>query len=129
MPTINKPEKKKKTYERKETDMRKLRQQAYQTTEWRRLRDVYMRQHPVCEECLNQGKVTPATDIHHLISPFQHGEINYKLLYDYDNLMALCKECHGNLHAAQQGHVSPEEVLKQLDDLFNENISDEDLEK
>lgn len=129
MPTINRPEKKKKTYERKETDMRKLRQQAYQNPTWRKLRDTYLRNHPICEECLNKGKVTPATDIHHLVSPFRHGEVNYNLLLDYDNLMALCKECHGNIHAAQQGHVSPEEVLKQLDDLFNENISDEDLEK
>lgn len=129
MPQINKPEKKKKTFERKETDMRKLRQQAYQNTAWRKLRDTYMHQHPICEECLKQGKITPATDVHHIRSPFQHGEINYNLLLDYDNLMALCKDCHGNIHAAQQGHVSPEEVIRQLDDLFNENIKDEDLEK
>lgn len=32
-------------------------------------------------------------------------------------------------HFVQQGHISPEEVLKQLDDLFNEEIKDEDLEK
>ena len=50
------------------------------------------------------------------------------LLLNYNTLAALCKECHGNRHAAEQGHISPEEVLKQLDDLFNENIKDEDLE-
>lgn len=45
--------------------------------------------------------------------------------------------CHGKrphaygykFHFVQQGHISPEEVLKQLDDLFNEEIKDEDLEK
>lgn len=128
MPQINKPEKKPRP-ERKETDMRKLRQQAYQNTAWRKLRDTYMHQHPICQECLKQGKITPATDVHHIKSPFQHGEINYNLLLDYDNLMALCKDCHGNIHAAQQGHVSPEEVIRQLDDLFNQDIKDEDLEK
>ena len=128
MPQINKPERKPRP-ERKETDMRKLRQQAYQNPTWRKLRDTYIHKHPICEECLKQGKVTPATDVHHMISPFQHGEIKYNLLLDYDNLMALCKDCHGKLHAAQQGHISPEEVIRQLDDLFNDNIKDEDLEQ
>lgn len=44
--------------------------------------------------------------------------------------------CHGKrpqaygykFHFAQQGHVSPEEVLKQLDALFDNDISDKDIE-
>jgi 5-methylcytosine-specific restriction protein A len=105
-----------------------LRQTAYQNTAWRKERDNYLREHPLCEKCLEKGKITPAQDIHHKKSPFKNGEINWNLLYDVNNLMALCKECHGNIHAAQQGHISAEEVLKQLDDLFNENIKDEDFE-
>lgn len=125
-PTVNKLERKKKTYERKETDMRKLRQAAYQNTQWRKLRDTYIHEHPICEECLKKGKVTPATDVHHKISPFKGGEINYATLLDYDNLMALCRECHGEIHASQQGHVSPEKIIEQLDRLFDESIPDED---
>lgn len=129
MPTIVKLQKKQKTSSgRTETDIRKLRQTAYQNTAWRKERDNYLREHPLCEKCLEKGKITPAQDIHHKKSPFKNGEINWNLLYDVNNLMALCKECHGNIHAAQQGHISAEEVLKQLDDLFNENIKDEDLE-
>lgn len=128
MPTINKLQRKKKSSERNDTDMRKLRQEAYQNTAWRKMRDTYLVSHPICERCLEKGKVTPATDIHHKRSPFKKGEINWTLLLDYDNLMSLCKECHGELHANQQGHMTAEEVLKQLDDLFNENISDEELE-
>lgn len=109
--------------------MRKLRQQAYQNTAWRKLRDTYMHQHPICEKCLKQGKITPATDVHHIRSPFQHGEINYNLLLDYDNLMALCKDCHGNIHAAQQGHISPEDVIRQLDELFDDNKPDSYFEQ
>ena len=125
MPQINKPEKKPRP-ERKETDMRKLRRIAYNDTRWRKERDTFLKEHPLCDDCLAKGKITPATDVHHIRSPFQHGEINYNLLLDYDNLMALCKDCHGNLHAAQQGHISPEEVIRQLDRLFDENIPDED---
>jgi 5-methylcytosine-specific restriction protein A len=75
MPTINTLPKKPKV-ERQDTDMRNLRQKAYQNTKWRKMRDTYMHEHPLCEECLKQGKVTPAEDIHHRRSPFQKGEVN-----------------------------------------------------
>lgn len=128
MPYINKLEKKKTSSERKETDMRELRRKAYNNTAWRKLRDLYMHEHPICEECLKKGKITAAEDVHHKRSPFRKGEINYSLLMDFSNLESVCKECHGEIHAAQQGHISPEEILKQLDALFDENIKDEDLE-
>lgn len=121
MPTINKIQRKPRTsYERTDTDMRKLRAQAYNNTAWRKMRDTYMKEHPTCEECLKKGKVTPAEDIHHRKSPFRGGEVNYGLLLDYDNLMALCKDCHGEIHAKQQGHISPEEIIKMLDELFED---------
>lgn len=128
MPWINKIEKKKTSSERNDTDMRKLRQAAYQNTAWRKMRETYLKEHPLCEDCLAKGKVTPATDVHHLTSPFKKGEVNYNLLLNYGNLAALCKECHGNRHAAEQGHISAEEVLRQLDALFDDSISDEELE-
>jgi predicted HNH restriction endonuclease len=87
-----------------------------------------MHEHPICEECLKKGKVTAAQDVHHKKSPFKDGEINWNLLLDYDNLMSVCKDCHGKIHAAQQGHVSPEEIIAQLDALFDENIPDSDFE-
>ncbi len=130
MPKINKLERKKKSQApRKETDMRKLRQKAYRNTTWRKTRDTYMKSHPICEECLKKGKVTPATDVHHLQSPFKGGDINYTLLFDYENLESLCKDCHGEIHAAQQGHISPEEVIRQLDELFDENKPDSEFEE
>lgn len=128
MPTIVKLQKKQKTSSgRTETDIRKLRQKAYQNTAWRKERDNFLREHPLCEKCLEKGKITPAQDVHHKKSPFKNGEINWNLLYDVNNLMSLCKECHGNIHAAQQGHISPEEVLRQLEDLFDENKPDSDF--
>lgn len=127
MPTINKQEKKSRPTERKETDMRKLRQKAYQNKEWRKLREVYMHEHPLCDECLKKGKVTPATDVHHKKSPFKGGEVNYNLLLDYDNLESVCKDCHGAIHANQQGHITPEQQLELLDWIFNGlQDSDED---
>ena len=126
MPRINKLERKKKSQApRKETDMRKLRQKAYQNRHWRKLRDTYLKEHPICEECLKHGKVTPAEDVHHIKSPFRGGEINYNMLLDYHNLESVCKDCHGEIHAAQQRHQSPEKILQALDELFQELYGDD----
>lgn len=128
MPQINKLERKKKRVSstRNETDMRKIRQKAYQNKHWRKMRDTYLKEHPICEECLKHGKVTPADDVHHIKSPFRGGEVNYNLLLDYHNLESVCKDCHGEIHAQQQGHISPEKVLEALDELFKEFYEDED---
>lgn len=129
MPWINKPQKKQAPSSAKtETEMRKLRQVAYQNTAWRKMRDCYIKEHPLCDECLKNGKITPAEDVHHIRSPFKKGEINWALLLDEDNLMSLCKTCHAEIHNKQLGHTNPEEVLKQLDDLFNDNKPDSDFE-
>lgn len=98
--------------------MRKLRQKAYRNKHWRKLRDTYLKEHPICADCLAKGIVTPATSVHHVKSPFKKGEINYNLLLDYNNLMSLCDECHGIRHAEEQGHKSNEKILKELDELF-----------
>ena len=52
MATINKLPKKEKAQRTDNTPMRELRRTAYNSTTWRRLREVYMHQHPLCEECL-----------------------------------------------------------------------------
>lgn len=129
MPYINSPKKVKRDNTRNEhTPMRELRRKAYNSTQWRKLRDVYIKQNPLCQECLNKGKVTPAEDIHHINSPFRGGEINWHLFLDYDNLEGLCKQCHSEHHNKEQGHISPKEILKQLEDLLDETITDEEIE-
>ena len=128
MPTIQLLKNQRKTYSATtKTEMQKLRQKGYQSVAWKKLREVYMHQHPLCEECLKKGKVTPAEDVHHIRSPFTGGDINYSLLLDDKNLEAVCKKCHQLIHNAKEGYTSPEDILRQLDDLFNENIKDEDL--
>jgi 5-methylcytosine-specific restriction protein A len=106
--------------------MRKLRQKAYQSTEWRKTRETYMHSNPLCEECLKKGKVTPATSVHHIKSPFKNGEINQFLLLDYENLMSVCHECHADIHNRQEGKVVVQDVLRKLADLLdNKEINNE----
>ena len=56
--------------------------------EWRKIRAAYIRQHPLCEECLKHGRLTPVQEVHHVV-PLADGGTN-----DFDNLMSLCKSCH-----------------------------------
>lgn len=126
MPTINTLKRNiKKSTNHNQTDMRKLRQQAYQSTQWRKLRNIFMKEHPICADCLSKGKITPAVDIHHDKSPFKNGEINWNLLLDYDNLVPLCKECHALRHNKDNGFKTAEEIIKQLEMLLDDNIPDE----
>ena len=102
------------------SDNKKLRSVAYNNSQWRKLRDTYLREHAICQDRLAKGKITPATDIHHLRSPFKNGEINWNLLLDYTNLTSLCRTCHGNRHAAEQGHKTAEIIIEELDKLFED---------
>lgn len=106
--------------DRNNTDNRKLRAKAYNNSTWRKMRDTYLKEHAVCQDCISKGKITPATDVHHIKSPFKNGEINYSLLLDYTNLISLCKECHGMRHAAEQGHKTAEIIIEELDKLFED---------
>ncbi|MGJ1015447.1 HNH endonuclease [Bacteroides salyersiae] len=44
--------------------------------------------------------VTPAEDIHHIVSfmSVDNPDQRIFLAYDFDNLMSLCKKCHQNIH-------------------------------
>lgn len=63
---------------------------------WKRIRDRYIKTHPLCEECQRQGRLTPAEEVHHII-PLANGGSNNK-----ENLMSLCKSCHSRI-TAQSG--------------------------
>lgn len=55
---------------------------------------MFLRGHPLCEECLRYGKVTPATDVHH-----KDGNVENT---NEDNLEALCHSCHSRHTAKKQ---------------------------
>lgn len=62
--------------------------------QWRKIRAMFLGQHPFCEECIKEDRMTLATEVHHIV-PLDHGGTNAE-----DNLMALCKACHSRLTAA-----------------------------
>ena len=90
-------------------DKYKLRKKLYNNTKWRKLRDVYMMEHPLCQRCLEKGITKVAEDCHHKKSPFRNGLSmieRYELLLDYDNLEALCRDCHNDEHRNKRHNKS-----------------------
>ena len=72
----------------------------YGSRAWHTLRNWYMLEHPLCENCLQYGITTPATDCHHK-HPFRLGKTKqdkWDLFLDPSNLMALCESCHHRIH-------------------------------
>lgn len=59
-------------------------------SKWRKARDLFLRKHPLCAECLRQGKVIPATVVDHIV-PHRGDK---RLFWDMSNWQPLCKECH-----------------------------------
>ena len=67
---------------------------------WSKLRKAYLMQHPLCQKCLAEGRVTPATEIHH-IKPISTGKDELEkvsIMLNPNNLMALCTKCHHDIH-------------------------------
>lgn len=59
---------------------------------WKRIRDKYVSQHPLCELCLQHGRVVPTDEVHHKV-PISKGGTHAK-----ENLMSLCRSCHNKMH-------------------------------
>lgn len=105
MPTINRPKKTRKN----ENTLRCERMEIYNTARWRDLRVAKFRANPLCENCLEEGRVSPTEDIHHIVSFMSVYDRNQRLrlAFDYDNLLALCKKCHQKIHN-QEGRPADE---------------------
>ena len=59
---------------------------------WKQIRTRYVREHPFCERCREEGRLTPVAEVHH-IRPISRGGTN-----QWDNLMSLCQSCHNKIH-------------------------------
>lgn len=66
-------------------------QEFLHTTAWRRLRVIALRRdHYLCQACLRKGRITIATEVHHVLPRSTHPELALVL----DNLESLCWTCH-----------------------------------
>lgn len=70
------------------------------TARWRSLRQAKLSRDPLCERCLEEGRVRSAREVHH-VQPVEDGltlRDKEALMFDPRNLQALCPECHDRVH-------------------------------
>jgi len=58
---------------------------------WKKIRARFLLQHPLCEQCRLENRLTPAQEVHHIV-PLANGGT-----HDENNLLALCKSCHSRV--------------------------------
>lgn len=58
--------------------------------QWLRFAKRFLADHPLCDDCMGQGRIEPAVEVHHKskLKDFP------QLKYDQGNLSGLCKSCH-----------------------------------
>lgn len=75
-------------------------QQLIHTERWLKLRRDKLTAQPLCERCQQEDRITPATEVHHVV-PVEDGltrAAKVWLMYDPHNLRALCHDCHVKTH-------------------------------
>ena len=68
----------------------------YKSQAWRRLSALQLKREPLCAECLNAGRATPAAIAHHAVSIRDGGE-----RLDIADLRSLCRGCHNRKHGGR----------------------------
>ena len=87
---------------RKQIRNDKFRASAYRrgyTSAWSKAAKCFLIEHPLCAECQRQGRITPATEVDHII-PHKGDK---QLFWDQDNWQALCHECHSYKTVTKDG--------------------------
>ena len=57
---------------------------------WEVVRLAHLREHPLCQDCLQRGLTTSGEDVHHLAKVSERPD----LIHDPANLRTLCRPCH-----------------------------------
>lgn len=67
----------------------------YKSDQWRTVRELVLhRDAYICQKCKRQGRITPATIVHHII-PVRYDS---KKALELDNLETICASCHNAEH-------------------------------
>jgi len=62
-------------------------QRGYDRT-WQKVRRMQLNAQQLCEDCREQGRLTIATEVHHIVALRNGGDNSF------ENLRSLCKACH-----------------------------------
>ena len=81
-----------KTWQSKESN------KLYYSYKWRKFRLNYLKRHPLCIECKNNGLIMKAIIVDHIIPIEKGGSV-----YDENNLQPLCMVHHAKKSARDKG--------------------------
>ena len=71
----------------------------YNSTAWKNTRRNYLQSvGGLCERCLERGIIRPADIVHHKIPITKDTYSDLNLSLSWNNLQALCRECHAEVH-------------------------------
>ena len=67
----------------------------YNSAAWKRFRlSILKRDYHLCQRCLKDGHVTPATIVHHIIEIRE----DFDKRLDKDNCESVCRDCHSKIN-------------------------------
>lgn len=75
-------------------DCRPEQKKFYSSKKWKRCRDTYLSEHPICERCSKKGIIVAAEHVHHKRELTVNNYKNPMIALNPDNLEALCFDCH-----------------------------------
>ena len=70
-------------------------------SQWQKARKKYLQSHPLCVECMKEGRYVKATDVDHIIA--HRGDP--KLFWDQSNWQSLCHRHHSIKTNAEDKNV------------------------
>jgi len=82
--------------------MRNVPKSFYNSAAWKRCRELYLQQHPLCEDCLQRGEYRPAEHVHHIIWLDESNYTDPEISLNWRNLRAVCIDCHNREHSREQ---------------------------
>ncbi len=74
---------------------KRLNDEFYNSTAWRKVRASYVKQNPFCVKCRDLGRATPVDVVDHIVEIKDGGE-----RLSYSNLQSLC-HAHHNIKTSQ----------------------------
>lgn len=82
--------------------MKDFAESFYKSRRWQDTRRAYMaRAGGLCERCLKKGLYRPAVIVHHKVYLTAENIHNPEIALSWNNLEALCRECHEDEHRGQ----------------------------
>ena len=83
----------------------------YKSKAWQECAAAYKKSKGgLCEECLKHGIIRPAVIVHHKIHISTMNIYNPEITLNWNNLEALCRECHAKRHSRQKRFVVDRET-------------------